>query len=168
MMLSKFKSFLFTKKKDCGLECVVPPIPAVHEFVGPVRIVLVDTTTCTYTCRRLVAALVAVAYFLMGAVTTTVLYFVMVSEKSLYVQLHILFGTFAVSLILFTGSDGLLCNKHEVTRYKMLIDQKEIVHVIGNGLRFQKYSDDVFTQLFTCSSQNKIYDLYEEVRQYLI
>ncbi|KAI8432198.1 hypothetical protein MSG28_004654 [Choristoneura fumiferana] len=66
-MLSIFKSFSSSKKKDCALECIVPETPAVHEFVGPVRIVLVDTTTCTYSCRRLVAALVAAAYFLMGA-----------------------------------------------------------------------------------------------------
>ncbi|XP_073945818.1 uncharacterized protein [Choristoneura fumiferana] len=123
-MLSIFKSFSSSKKKDCALECIVPETPAVHEFVGPVRIVLVDTTTCTYSCRRLVAALVAAAYFLMGAVTITVLYYMMVSEKPLFVQLHVLFSTFAMICFVpsgvliyspYNGSSALLKEGDKIT-----------------------------------------------------
>lgn len=81
--------------KVCNLECVKEG--NVHEFVGPVKIVLVDPPEDQYKRRKSGAAFVTLANTMMGANFFCVLLFCLGFKLPLYTNCHIILCTVGVS-----------------------------------------------------------------------
>lgn len=87
---------------SCDLECVTkaPPKPKIHEFIGTVKILLVDVSPSEYMWKRIDAALITLAYFMMGATVMNVLFYTLTFKLPLFMNLHIVLCTCGVSFCL--------------------------------------------------------------------
>jgi hypothetical protein len=81
----------------CNLECLNGQQP-VHEFVGPVKIVLVDVPKDVYAKRMCLSGFLAVANMMIGATVMTVLFFTLSMKLEMMANLHIILCTFGVSV----------------------------------------------------------------------
>ncbi|RVE43799.1 hypothetical protein evm_011570 [Chilo suppressalis] len=86
----------------CNLECLQDK-PAVHEFVGPVKIVLMDIPTRVYLKKMCLAAFIGMAKLMLGATLMTVLYFMLSLKTTLMGSLHIILCTFGYQLFMPSG-----------------------------------------------------------------
>lgn len=80
----------------CNLECV-SNIPQVHEFIGPVKIVLMDVPPAVYKRKAWMSALIAFAELLIGATVFIVLYYSITLSTDYFMKVHILLCTIGVS-----------------------------------------------------------------------
>ncbi|XP_028038361.1 uncharacterized protein LOC114249085 [Bombyx mandarina] len=81
----------------CGLECAKDQQPTV-EFVGPVKIVLVDPSKKENRRKSCGAAFIALANLMMGASNITILYYTLGFKLKLFVNLHIVLCTIGYQL----------------------------------------------------------------------
>lgn len=84
--------------KACNLECV-ENLPPVHEFVGPVKIVLMDVPKSVYTNKLWGSAFIALATMLIGATVITILFYTLGFKTPVMTNLHIVLCTFGVSYV---------------------------------------------------------------------
>lgn len=87
--------------RDCNLECAKDKGQAgdddVFEFVGPVKIVLVDIPSYKYYLKTCSAAIILLAQILIGVTTMTILFYsVLYPIEGLYMGLHIFLCTVGV------------------------------------------------------------------------
>ncbi|XP_052750270.1 uncharacterized protein LOC128200543 [Galleria mellonella] len=86
----------------CNLDCIKSLAP-VHEFEGPVKIVLVDVPKATYIGRLWHAACIVLANMLIGATTFTVLCYTLCFRASFSITLHIVLCTIGYQLLIPSG-----------------------------------------------------------------
>ncbi|CAH0755074.1 unnamed protein product [Diatraea saccharalis] len=116
----------------CKLECLQDK-PPVHEFVGPVKIVLMDVPTNVYKRKMWLAALVGMAKLFMGATLITVLYFALAMKTALMPTLHIILCTFGYQLFIPVGI-LMMSNLHGPSSQMKSKDRRKhhfIIQVIG-------------------------------------
>lgn len=85
--------------RGCNLECVAGEDAGknVIEFMGPVKIILVDQPKNLYMRKRFAAASIVLAHMMMGATSMTILYYTLSYQRDRCLfATHILFGTFGV------------------------------------------------------------------------
>ncbi|KAG6441020.1 hypothetical protein O3G_MSEX001581 [Manduca sexta] len=88
--------------KMCNLECLKNEAP-VAEFVGPVKIVLVDPPPRLYKRRVWGSALIVVAHMMIGATTMTLFYYSLAFKLKFGANLHIFLCTAGYQLCLPSG-----------------------------------------------------------------
>ncbi|PZC77757.1 hypothetical protein B5X24_HaOG203001 [Helicoverpa armigera] len=88
--------------KVCDLECGKKPV-CVHEFVGPVKIVLVESTAVDYQRKIWGSAAFTLATMLMGATVFAVFLFTLSFKLPLFVNLHVVLCTMGFHLFTTTG-----------------------------------------------------------------
>ncbi|XP_063828942.1 uncharacterized protein LOC135078274 [Ostrinia nubilalis] len=86
-------------EKACNLECI-QDLPPIHEFVGPVKIVLMDVPKEVYTRKACLAAFIGLASILMGTTTMIVLFYTLGFKTNLMMNLHILLCTIGYQLFI--------------------------------------------------------------------
>ncbi|CAF4855461.1 unnamed protein product [Pieris macdunnoughi] len=92
--------------RGCNLECVKGDDAGkdVIEFMGPVKIILVDQPTNLYMRKRFAAAAIVLAHMMMGATSMTVFYYTLSYQKdtALFAS-HIVLGTAGLQLCMPSG-----------------------------------------------------------------
>ncbi|XP_059061867.1 uncharacterized protein LOC131854739 [Achroia grisella] len=87
---------------SCNLECIKDTVP-VKEFVGPVKIVLVDIPKAEYRKRLWYAACITLANMFMGATTFTILCYTLCFKGEIHNILHIALCTIGYQLLIPSG-----------------------------------------------------------------
>ncbi|XP_064073271.1 uncharacterized protein LOC113399158 [Vanessa tameamea] len=89
----------------CDFDCAHEEIgPDVLEFVGPVKIVLVDQSKCAYACKTCYAAMILMAQMLLATTTIIVMLFSLSYKKSkCFMALHIFLCTVGLQAIIPSG-----------------------------------------------------------------
>lgn len=95
----KYKDVPSTPDGLCKVQCVNDNVDGeeVHEFVGPVKIILVDTSMKVYAQKVLAASMLAFVNMLIGASVMTTLYFSLSYESLTNRAAHVAFCTLSVS-----------------------------------------------------------------------
>ncbi|XP_045520718.1 uncharacterized protein LOC123711904 [Pieris brassicae] len=92
--------------RGCNLECVKGDDAGkdIIEFMGPVKIILVDQPKNLYMRKRFAAAAIVLAHMMMGATSMTVLYYTLSYQKdSALFASHIVLGTAGLQLCMPSG-----------------------------------------------------------------
>ncbi|CAH0399989.1 unnamed protein product [Chilo suppressalis] len=116
----------------CNLECLQDK-PPVHEFVGPVKIVLMDIPTRVYLKKMCLAAFIGMAKLMLGATLMTVLYFMLSLKTTLMGSLHIILCTFGYQLFMPSGI-LMMSNLHGPSAQMKSKDRRKhhmIIQIIG-------------------------------------
>ncbi|XP_022827082.1 uncharacterized protein LOC111356822 [Spodoptera litura] len=91
-------------ERVCELECRgLQGIPARREFVGPVKITLIESTPVDYRRKVCVSAMIAMAILLLGVPVFTLYLYTMQFRLPLWVNLHIVLCTMAVQMFMVPG-----------------------------------------------------------------
>ncbi|XP_072949231.1 uncharacterized protein [Epargyreus clarus] len=115
--------------RQCNLECVKDQREGeVIEFVGPVKIVLVDQPTNVYRRRVWGASFIVLAQMLMAATTMTLLFYALSYKTDFFVALHVFVCT--VGYQLFVPSAILSLNKQNGAAAPMRIPDRQFEHVL--------------------------------------
>ena len=90
--------------RGCNLECVKGKLDDnVREFIGPVKIVLVDEPKSVYLSRRCLAAAIVFAQMMMAVTTLTAMLFSLTYKQKYWLKaLHIFLCTIGVSYYCFS------------------------------------------------------------------
>lgn len=83
--------------KTCNLECVKKG--DVHEFIGPVKILLVDPPKNEYQRCKTKAAILTITSVLIGANTFSIIFFCLGFKLPKYINTHILLCGLGVSFV---------------------------------------------------------------------
>ncbi|KAH9642219.1 hypothetical protein HF086_005549 [Spodoptera exigua] len=85
-------------ERVCELECQgLKGLPARHEFVGPVKIILIESTPMDYRRKVCWSAMFALALLFMGVAIFTVILYTMAFKLPFWMNLHIVVCTIGVS-----------------------------------------------------------------------
>lgn len=89
--------------RGCNLECVKGKLDDnVREFIGPVKIVIVDEPSSVYLGRRCYAAAIVLAQMMMSVAALMVMLYSMTYKKKYWLKaLHVFLSTIGVSLCWF-------------------------------------------------------------------
>ncbi|KAL0828818.1 hypothetical protein ABMA28_003729 [Loxostege sticticalis] len=148
-----------TADRACNLECVKDLAP-IHEFVGNVKIVLMDVPKDVYCKKACLSAFIGLAHILMGATVFTVLFYTAYFETPLIVNLHILLCTIGYQL--FIPSAILMVNslngpsatlKHSDRKFQHLFLQLFGIGCAASGsILVMFFAGDYITDRFTIHS----------------
>ncbi|XP_050344616.1 uncharacterized protein LOC126769743, partial [Nymphalis io] len=113
----------------CNYECATEETaPDVLEFVGPVKIILVDQTKTAYACKTCYAAMIVMAQMLMATSTIIVMLFSLSYKKSTcYKALHIFLCTVGLQTIIPSGILSL--NKSNGSSAPMKQSDRKFEHI---------------------------------------
>ncbi|KAJ0176132.1 hypothetical protein K1T71_008306 [Dendrolimus kikuchii] len=77
--------------RACNLECIKkgPPVEPVMEFVGPVKIVLVQPDERAYRRKTIGSGCIGLAYLMIGATVMTVLFYTSTFKEKISINSHI-------------------------------------------------------------------------------
>ncbi|KAF9405439.1 hypothetical protein HW555_013823 [Spodoptera exigua] len=86
-------------ERVCELECQgLKGLPARHEFVGPVKIILIESTPMDYRRKVCWSAMFALALLFMGVAIFTVILYTMAFKLPFWMNLHIVVCTIGLQL----------------------------------------------------------------------
>ncbi|XP_046968248.1 uncharacterized protein LOC124535891, partial [Vanessa cardui] len=145
----------------CDFDCAHEEIaPDVLEFVGPVKIVLVDQSKRAYTWKTCYAAMILMAQMLLAITTITVMLFSLSYKKSkCFLALHIFLCTAGLQVIIPSGI--LTLNNLNGASAPMKPADRKFEHV------FMQISGVLFTVSGTASSFYYIFKSSDDLLNFL-
>ncbi|XP_035437551.1 uncharacterized protein LOC118267588 [Spodoptera frugiperda] len=91
-------------ERVCELECRgLQGLPARHEFVGPVKIVLIESTPMDYRFKVCWSAMVTMSLLFLGVPAFTLFYYTLYFKLPRLVNLHIFLCTMGLQLFMVPG-----------------------------------------------------------------
>lgn len=99
----KYKDVPSTPDGLCKVSCISDNAEGdeIHEFIGPVKIIMVDTSMKVYARKVAAGAVLVFVNMLIGASVITLLYFSLCYDSLTNRAAHVAFCTLSVSIILF-------------------------------------------------------------------
>ncbi|XP_041981628.1 uncharacterized protein LOC121735027, partial [Aricia agestis] len=137
-----------TANRNCNLECLQDKVGTdVLEFVGPVKIVLVDTPKQRYYVSVCKASALLIAAILLGITTMSVLFFsTTYKREDIYKALHIFVCTIGMQIFMPFGI--LIVKRLSGPAAAMKPFQKRLEHIILNLLGYLCITGGTFITFF--------------------